>query len=445
MRSYPSVDKVEGADTLTEERGTRAAARAVLDGRTKGIWALLPFFGPAFIASVAYIDPGNYATNIQSGSSYGYNLLWVIVLANLMAMLLQSMSAKLGIATGYNLAELSGKKFSRPIVYIMWGVSEIAAMATDLAEFLGASIALNLLFGIPLLYATLITGGITYIILTLERRGFRPLEAVITSLVAVIALCYLVESIFSHPNWGQVGYHAVVPWVGNAQSVLLAVGIVGATVMPHAIYLHSSLTQRRIVPRSEKEARTIFHLNIPDIVIAMGIAGLVNMAMLYMAAATFHAHGHSDIADISVAYKTLTPLLGSAAGFIFAISLLASGLSSSTVGTMAGQVIMQGFVGFTIPIWLRRFITMLPAILVAAIGVNPTETLLISQVILSFALPFPVIALIIFTSRKSIMGNLVNSKFTASATTLCAAIILGLNVWLLYSTFAPLFGWWMPH
>jgi manganese transport protein len=440
MRSYQTVDKVAGVETHGEERGTRAAARAVLDGHTKGLLAFLPFLGPAFIASVAYIDPGNYATNIQSGSSYGYNLLWVILLANLMAMLLQSLSAKLGIATGHNLAQLSGQRFSKPVVYVMWAVSEIAAMATDLAEFLGASIALNLLFGLPLLYATLITGVATYIILTLERRGFRPLEAVITSLVGIIALCYLIESVFSHPNWSQVGYHAIVPWVGNTQSVLLAVGIVGATVMPHAIYLHSSLTQYRIIPRSEKEARTIFHLNIPDIVIAMGIAGLINMAMLYMAAATFHAHGHSDIADISIAYKTLTPLLGSASGFIFAISLLASGLSSSTVGTMAGQVIMQGFVGFTIPIWLRRLVTMAPAILIAAIGVNPTETLLISQVVLSFALPFPVIALTIFTSRKSIMGNLVNSKLITVLTILCASIILGLNLWLLYSTFAPLLG-----
>src|SRR6059036_2940378 len=376
MRTYSSLPKAavspDGVgvafEQLSEESGTRAAARAVLEGRKKGLLAILPFLGPAFIACVAYIDPGNFATNIQGGSAFGYNLLWVIALANLMAMLLQTMSAKLGLATGQNLAELSRQEFRKPVVYAMWIVSEIAAMATDLAEFLGASIAINLLFGIPLLYATLITGVVTYLILTLERHGFRPIEAVITPLVGVIAVCYLIETFFSHPNWGQVGFHTVVPWLGGTQSILFSVGIIGATVMPHVIYLHSSLTQMRIIPRSEREARRIFHWSIPDVVLAMGLAGLVNMAMLYMAAATFHAHGRSDIADINTAYQTLTPLLGGAASIIFAISLLASGLSSSTVGTMAGQVIMQGFVGFTIPIWVRRLVTMIPAVLVAAIG-----------------------------------------------------------------------------
>jgi manganese transport protein len=429
---------------VPEETGTRAAARAVLDGRKKGLLALLPFLGPAFIASVAYIDPGNYATNIQGGSAYGYSLLWVIVLANLMAMLLQTMSAKLGIATGHNLAEMCRQQFRKPVVYAMWIVSEIAAMATDLAEFLGASIALNLLFHIPLLYATLITGVATYLILLLERRGFRSLEAVITVLVGVIAVSYVIETFFSRPDWGQVGFHAVVPWLGGTQSLLFAVGIIGATVMPHVIYLHSSLTQQRIIPRNEKEARRIFHWSIPDVVIAMGLAGLVNMAMLYMAAATFFAHGQSNVADISTAYQTLTPLLGAGASFVFAISLLASGLSSSTVGTMAGQVIMQGFVGFTIPVWVRRLVTMLPAVLVALIGLNPTGTLVISQVILSFALPLPVITLVMFTRRRDLMGTLVNKALTTWAAIACSVIILGLNVWLLYSTFAPLLGWWLP-
>src|SRR5216684_6333680 len=345
MRTYPPLPPAsqspagvgEAFGSFPQETGTRAAARAALDGRKKGVLALLPFLGPAFIACVAYIDPGNYATNIQGGSAFGYNLLWVITLANLMAMLLQTMSAKLGLATGLNLAEMCRQQFRKPVVYGMWIVSEVAAMATDLAEFLGASIALNLLFGIPLLYSTLITGVVTYVILLLEGRGFRPLEAVITALVGVIALCYLIETFLSRPDWGQVGFHAVVPWVGNTQSVLFAVGIIGATVMPHVIYLHSSLTQHRIIPRSEKEARRIFRWSIPDVVIAMGLAGLVNMAMLYMAAATFHAHGHSDVADITTAYQTLTPLLGGIASFVFALSLLASGLSSSTVGTMAGH------------------------------------------------------------------------------------------------------------
>ncbi len=452
MRTYPSLPLVktspegvgEALERLPEEAGTRAAARAVLDGHKKGLLAILPFLGPAFIACVAYIDPGNFATNIQGGSAFGYNLLWVIVLANLMAMLLQTMSAKLGLATGQNLAELCRQEFRKPVVYVMWIVSEIAAIATDLAEFLGASIAINLLFGIPLLFATLITGIATYLILLLERRGFRPLEAVISVLVGVIAVSYVIETFFSRPNWGQVGFHAVVPWLGGTQSILFSVGIIGATVMPHVIYLHSSLTQQRIIPRSEMEARRIFRWSIPDVVIAMGLAGLVNMAMLYMAASTFFAHGQHNVADINTAYLTLTPLLGVAASTVFAISLLASGLSSSTVGTMAGQVIMQGFVGFTIPVWVRRLVTMLPAVLVAAIGFNPTTTLVISQVVLSFILPLPVITLVMFTRRRDLMGSLVNKAITTWAAIACSVLILGLNIWLLYSTFASFFGWWIP-
>lgn len=425
------VEQVEPRDF----RGTRGAARAVLDGKMRGLAAILPFLGPAFVASVAYVDPGNFATNIQGGSAFGYNLLWIIVVANLMAMLLQTLSAKLGLATGKNLAELSREHFPRPVVYLMWVASEIAAMATDLAEFIGASLALNLLFGLPLLVAALITALITYLILLLEQRGFRPLEAVITGLVGVIALCYVLETLFSRPDWGQVGLHMVVPWEGNSASILLSVGIIGATVMPHVIYLHSSLMQQRIVPRGEKEARRIFRLTIPDVVLAMGLAGLVNIAMLYMAAATFHAHGQNGIADISSAYQTLTPLLGGAAGVVFAVSLLASGLSSSAVGTMAGQVIMQGFVGFTIPVWLRRLLTMLPALIVIALGLNPTQTLVISQVVLSFVLPVPVIALVIFTRRRDLMGVLVNRKITTVLAMLCAFVILMLNILLLYQNF----------
>ena len=428
---------IEGSGVLKavpEARGLQAAARAVLEGRRRGLRAILPFLGPAFVASVAYIDPGNYATNIQSGSEFGYRLLWVIVLANLMAMLLQTLSAKLGIATGHNLAELSRKHFSPPVVYSMWVGSEIAAMATDLAEFLGASLGLYLLLHIPLLLATLITGAATYAILLLESRGARPLEAVITALVGVVAVSYLIETFFSRPDWGQIAYHSAVPYISSG-SVLISVGIVGATVMPHVIYLHSYLTQKRIVPRNEAEARRIFRLSIPDVVIAMGLAGLINMAMLYMAAATFYGHGLTAIADIPTAYKTLSPLLGPAAGFVFAISLLASGLSSSTVGTMAGQVIMQGFVGFTVPVWLRRLITMLPAVIIVALGINPTETLIISQVVLSLILPIPVIALVYFTAKRTIMGALVNRPLTTAAAGLCAAVILALNLILLATTF----------
>lgn len=416
-----------------------STARAVLDGQKRGIAALLPFLGPAFIACVAYIDPGNYATNIQGGSAFGYNLLWVIILANLMAMLLQTMSAKLGLATKKNLAEMCRQEFSTPVVYFIWIVSEIAAMATDLAEFLGASIAINLLFGIPLLFATCLTGVATFLILLLERRGYRSLEVSIAILIGVIAICYIIETFLSRPNWNQVGIHSITPWLGGTESILFSVGIIGATVMPHVIYLHSSLTQTRIIPRSQHEARRIFRWSIPDVIIAMTLAGLVNMAMLYMAAATFHTHGHANVADIDTAYKTLTPILGTAASTIFAISLLASGLSSSAVGTLAGQVIMQGFVGFTIPIWLRRLITMLPAIIVAAINLNPTTTLVISQVTLSFVLPIPIITLILFTKRKDLMGELVNKKSTTIAASICGALIISLNIWLLYSTFVPIF------
>jgi manganese transport protein len=438
MRANASSSEAEltlrPSDEPERDKGTRAAARAALDGRLRGVAALLPFLGPAFIASVAYVDPGNFATNIQAGSAFGYNLLWVVLLANLMALLLQTLSAKLGLATGMNLAELSGKHFPRPVVYAMWVISEVAAMATDLAEFIGASIALNLLFGLPLLLAALLTGVLTYLILLLEQKGFRPLEAVITALVVVIALCYVIETVFSHPAWGQVGLHLILPWEGNAASILLSVGIIGATVMPHALYLHSSLMQKRIVPRAEGEARRIFRRTIPDVVIAMGLAGLVNIAMLYMAAATFHAHGQNGIADLSTAYRTLAPLLGGAASIIFAVALLASGLSSSTVGTMAGQIIMQGFVGFTIPIWLRRLLTMLPALLCIWLGLNPTETLVVSQVILSFALPIPVIALIIFTRRRDIMGELVNTRLVTVLAILASIVILGLNILLIYQT-----------
>jgi manganese transport protein len=440
--SVPNAVKAHGR--FHEESKTQDAARLVLDGNKKGLKTLLPFLGPAFIACVAYIDPGNYATNIQGGSAFGYNLLWVIILANLMAMLLQTMSAKLGLATGKNLAEVCRQEFRQPIVYGMWIISEVAAMATDLAEFLGASIAINLLFGIPLLLATFITGIATFLILTLERRGFRPVEVVITVLVGVIAVCYMIETFLSRPDWGQVGIHSITPWLGGTQSILFSVGIIGATVMPHVIYLHSSLTQKRIVPRSEKEARRIFRWSIPDVVIAMTLAGLVNMAMLYMAAATFHAHGYTGVADINTAYKTLTPLLGGAAGLVFAISLLASGLSSSAVGTLAGQVIMQGFVGFTIPIWLRRLVTMIPAVVIAAIHLNPTTTLVVSQVILSFVLPIPVITLVMFTRRRDLMGSLVNKQITTWGAIVCSALILSLNVWLLYSSFAPLLGWRLP-
>ncbi len=433
MRAYRQpVEGVE-LDSIPEEMGVRAGAQAALEGKRRGLRALLPFLGPAFIACVAYIDPGNFATNIQGGSAFGYNLLWVILMANLMAMLIQTLSMKLGIATGQNLAEVCRAYLPTPLVYAMWVGSEGAAMATDLAEFLGATLGLNLLLHVPLFPAALLTGVATYGILLLQRYGFRPLEALIAAMVGVIAVSYLIETLLSRPAWGQVAYHSIVPYVSSG-SVLISVGIIGATIMPHVVYLHSALLQDRIVPRSEAEARRIFRFTIPDVVIAMTLAGVINMSMLYMAAATFHAHGFTQVADIPSAYRTLTPLLGSSASTVFAISLLASGLSSSTVGTMAGQVIMQGFVGFTIPIWVRRLVTMAPAVIIVALGINATEALVTSQVILSLILPIPVLALIYFTRRRDVMGELVNQRPTTVLALLFAAIILLLNVVLLFQT-----------
>lgn len=424
----PAVDK---------ESWTRRSASEVLTGTSKksGLARLMPFLGPAFIASVAYMDPGNFATNIQAGAKYGYQLLWVIVASNLMAMLIQSLSAKLGIATGQNLAEHCRNQFSRPVVITMWVIGELVAIATDLAEFLGAALGFYLLFGMPLWIAGLITAVTTFLILGLERYGFRPLEAVITSMVGAVALSYLIETYLDKPDWLTVLYHAVVPQFSGTESVLLATGILGATVMPHVIYLHSALTQDRIVTRHPEQQRKLFRYELIDVFIAMGLAGLINMAMLIMAASTFFNVGLTEIASIEEAHRTLEPLLGSAASWIFAVSLLASGLSSSSVGTMAGQVIMQGFLHFHIPAWIRRLVTMFPSLIVIFIGLDPTRTLVISQVVLSFGLPFAIIPLIMFTSRRDIMGILVNRRITTIAASVAATLIIALNLFLLYQVF----------
>jgi manganese transport protein len=399
---------------------------------------LLPFLGPAFIASIAYMDPGNFATNIQGGAQYGYLLLWVVVSSNLMAMLVQSLSAKLGIATGKNLPEMIRQEAPRPVTWILWVLAEVVAMATDLAEFLGAAVAIYLLFGIPLLPSALITAVVTFGILALQRFGFRPLEAVITGFVGVIGLCYLIETILGQPHFGLAAQAVLRPRFADTESVLLAAGILGATVMPHVIYLHSALTQGRVVGRTDALKRRIFRYELVDIVIAMGIAGLVNASMLMMAAATFWEQGipvnaESDI--ILQAYQTLAPLLGGAASTIFAVSLLASGLSSSAVGTMAGQVIMQGFIARHIPIWLRRLVTMLPALIIIAFGIDATRALVLSQVVLSFGIPFAIIPLVLFTRRRDLMGGLVNHPLTTLVATIVTLLIVGLNIFLLYQTF----------
>jgi manganese transport protein len=395
----------------------------------------LPFLGPAFIAAVAYIDPGNFATNISAGAQYGYLLLWVILASNLMAVLIQTLSAKLGIATGRNLPQLCREYLPKRVSVGLWVVAEIGAMATDLAEFLGAAVGLNLLFHMPLLLAGLITGAATFAILALQRFGFRPLEIIIAMLVSVIAVSYLLETILARPNWGQVAFHAVTPQFAGASSLLLAVGILGATVMPHVIYLHSALTSERVPQRSRADAHGVFKFERIDIWIAMGLAGLVNGAMLFMAAAVFYGSGHTEVGSLETAYQTLTPLLGNAASTIFGVALLTSGLSSSAVGTLAGQVIMDGFLGWKIPIWLRRAITMLPALIVIAIGVNPTYTLVLSQVALSFVLPFAVIPLMYFTTRRDVMGDMVNRRWTTILGWIVTTIIISLNLFLLYQTF----------
>ena len=396
---------------------------------------LLPFLGPAFIASIAYMDPGNFATNISGGAKYGYMLLWVILASNLIAMLVQTLSAKLGIASGKNLAEQCRENFGKPVAFAMWILAEIVAMATDLAEFLGAALGFYLLLGVPLFIAGLLTAAATFAILSLERFGFRPLEAVISGFVGIIAVSYLVETIMDKPPLGQVLFHLVVPQLHGTESVLLAVGILGATVMPHAIYLHSSLTQNRVVASEPAKLRRLLRFEIADVTIAMGVAGFVNMAMLIMAAATFFAQGLTTIGTLEEAHRTLEPLMGKAASWVFGVSLLASGLSSSTVGTMAGQVIMQGFIRQRNPAWIRRLATMVPSLVVIAIGLDPTRTLVISQVLLSFGLPFAIIPLVMFTQRKDIMGVLVNKPVTTVLAWCAAGLIVFLNLYLLYQTF----------
>jgi manganese transport protein len=412
---------------------TVAAARGVLAGKGGGFRAYSAFAGPALIASIAYVDPGNFATNIQAGAKFGYGLLWVVLLANLIAMLFQALSAKLGIVTGRNLAEMCRDHFSPPVVWAMWGVSEIAAMATDLAEFLGGAIGLSLLFHVPLLLGMIVTGIVTYGLLMFERLGFRPIELIIGAMVSMIALCYVVEMFIAPIDWLSAAVHIVTPRIADGQALLLAVGIIGATVMPHAVYLHSGLTQARMPVLDDGERRKVLRFSNVEVVIALALAGLVNMAMVMMASSAFHA-GHSDVAEIETAYHTLTPLLGAAAAGVFLVSLIVSGISASTVGTMAGQMIMQGFVGFRIPIWLRRLLTMLPAFVVVALGVNATEALVISQVVLSLALPLPMTALLIFTGRPEIMGAFVNGRITRVAALAGTAVIFILNFFLVVAT-----------
>lgn len=389
----------------------------------------LSLMGPAFIAAIGYIDPGNFATNIQAGASFGYTLLWVVVWANVMAMLIQLLSAKLGIATGKNLAEHIRDRFPRPAVWAYWVQAEIIAMATDLAEFIGAAIGFKLLLGVTLLEGAVLTGIATFLILMLQKRGQKPLELVIGGLLLFVAAAYIVELVFSRPEIAALGRGMLIPDLPNRDAVFLAAGVLGATIMPHVIYLHSSLTQTGGKDsKADRYASTKF-----DVAIAMTIAGFVNLAMMATAAAAFHFNGYGSIAEIEQAYLTLQPLLGNAAATIFGLSLVAAGLSSTVVGTLAGQVVMQGFVRFYIPLWVRRSVTMLPSFIVILLGMDATRILVMSQVLLSFGIALALVPLLAFTGNKELMGDMVNSKLIQILGKLIVVVVVGLNAYLLVS------------
>jgi manganese transport protein len=423
-------------DALPGEARVLEAAERSLSGERRGLRALTPFLGPAFIACVAYVDPGNFATNIAGGAKFGYALLWVVLMANLMAMVVQSLSAKLGIATRKNLAEVARDRFPRPVTLFLWIQAELVAMATDLAEFVGAALGLAILFDMPLFLAGIITALAAFAILALQERGWRRGEAVISALVGVIVIAFAIQ-VFLAPVSGSGVLHGMfVPSLPNSEATLLAVGIIGATVMPHVIYLHSALTQKRIVGVDEDARRKIFRFELVDVVIAMGIAGAINLAMLTTAAAVFHTRGLTEVGDdLQVVATQLGQYLHADAGTVFGIALLASGLSSSSVGTLAGQVVMQGFIRRRIPIFVRRAVTMAPALTLLAIGASPSHALVLSQVFLSFGIPFALVPLVLFTRDPELMGGLVNRRVTTIAASVIAAVIICLNVYLLEQTF----------
>lgn len=432
-RRPPGEATVE--DVLPGEAAVALAARRSLEGRARGIRRVWPFLGPAFVAAVAYIDPGNFATNIAGGAKFGYLLLWVVLSANLIAMLVQTQSAKLGIATGRNLAELCRESFSRRTSIGLWLQAELVAMATDIAEVVGAALGLNLLFGIPLFTAGLIAGAGAFAILALQQMGFRRLEAAITALVGVVVASFVIELFHAKPAAGEVGRHLLLPGFAGTESVLLATGIIGATVMPHVVYLHSALTQRRIVGRDEDERRRILRFEKVDVVIALSLAGVVNLSMMIVAAALFHGSGMTGVDSIEGAFEGLKVLVSGNAATVFGIALLASGFASSSVGTMAGQVVMQGFIRRRIPLFTRRAITLAPALLVLALGLNPTDALVGSQVVLSFGIPFALVPLLVLARRRDLMGSLANPPWLTAVAGALAALIIALNVFLIADLF----------
>jgi manganese transport protein len=418
-------------EVLPGEAATLRAAQEALDGHRTGLRALWPFLGPAFIASVAYLDPGNFATDVAGGAKYGYLLLWAVLGANLMAMVVQTLSAKLGIATGRNLAEVCRDNFPRRVSIGLWLQAELIAMATDLAEVLGAALGLSLLFGIPLGWGAVIAVLCAFAILALQRSGFRRLEAVIAVFVGVIVVAFAFELLRVTPDPSVMADQLFTPEF-NSGALLLAVGIVGATVMPHVIYLHSALTQSRVRGDDERELKRIQRFERIDVLIAMSIAGLVNLSMLAIFATRFYG---TDAESIEDAYHGLYSDPGKWAAYLLGIALLASGLSSSSIGTLAGQVVMQGFIRRQIPLFARRAITAAPALIVAMSGVEPTHALVLSQVVLSFGIPFALVPLVLFTSNPKVMGGLVNNRQTTVAAWAIAVLISGLNAFLLVETF----------
>jgi manganese transport protein len=407
--------------------GPSPLERLLARGRLR---ATLTMLGPAFVASVAYVDPGNFATNIQGGAQFGYLLLWVVLAANLMAMLIQYLSAKLGIVTDHDLPELFRASYPRPLSWGMWVQAEVMAMATDVAEFVGAALGLNLLFGVPLLTAGLMTGVIAFLLLDLQRRGYRRFELAITALLGIIFLGFIYEALHIGPS-ARESLGGLVPHLAGSGSLYLAVGIIGATVMPHVIYLHSALTNGRTPVRDDRERGRVLRFERLDVIIALGLAGVVNMAMMMVAAKLFHQTGHTGVSTITQAHAAFGQLVGGGAALAFSVALLASGASSSSVGTYAGQVVMRGFVGLNIPLVARRLVTMAPAIAVLAIGLGPTQVLVFSQVVLSFGIPFALIPLVLLTSRADVMGVHVNRRLTTVAAFGLAGLITALNVFLI--------------
>jgi manganese transport protein len=426
--AVPPTPVLEGAGASTVDPGPSPLETILARGRLR---ATLSMLGPAFVAAIAYVDPGNFATNIQGGARFGYLLLWVVLAANLMAMLVQYLSAKLGIVTEHSLPELFRKTYPRALSRGMWVQAEIMAMATDVAEFVGAALGLNLLFGIPLLIAGVMTGFIAFAILALQSRGYRGFELVITALLGVIFLGFLYETLRIGPS-ARESLNGLVPHLAGSDSLYIAVGIIGATVMPHVIYLHSALTNGRTPVRDERERARVLRFQRIDVIVALGLAGLVNMAMLAVAAKLFHDSGHSGVETIEQAHAGFSQLVGGGAALAFSVALLASGASSASVGTYAGQVVMQGFVGLNVPLALRRLVTMIPAIVVLAIGVRPTDVLIFSQVVLSFGIPLALIPLVALTGRADIMGVHVNRRSTTLLAFALAALITALNIFLIY-------------